>query len=209
MAAILGLGAGLQVLAVLSFFAFPVLGLWASALLGILGALASILGSLRGFGTYALRIFNALLGVIALLGWGSWIAVSVLYEPGDPVINIAGIVTVPAAFGALALVLIEKSPPPASTHAWGCGLIAGASPFASSLALNVAFGTIILQIVSFVAAVARIALAVRSPAQTAPKALAITGGVLGMAGTLLFFFLYVSVAVVIAGVAASLSERRL
>lgn len=93
MAAILGLGAGLQVLAVLSFFAFPVLGLWASALLGILGALASILGSLRGFDTYALRIFNAILGVIALLGWGSWVAVSIIYEPDDPVINIAGIVT--------------------------------------------------------------------------------------------------------------------
>lgn len=54
-----------------------------------------------------------------------------------------------------------------------------------------------------------IALAVRSPAQTAPKALAITGGVLSMAGALLFFFLYASVAVAVAGVTANLNERRL
>lgn len=111
-------GALVNVVMTLAFFtgflgALPFSDPWVAA--GALGLVASVaqlagsvtLGSAGNAGNAVAGVLASLGAVISGIGWGSWLVVGLTADPGDPVINVTGLLIAPGVlFSLIALVVL-------------------------------------------------------------------------------------------------------
>lgn len=78
----------------------------AVGIVGVVVSVAQLAGAVRA-GNTAARWLAGIGAVISGIGWGSWLVVGLTADPGDPVINVTGLLIVPGAlFSLIALVVL-------------------------------------------------------------------------------------------------------
>lgn len=109
-------GTIVQAVAALFSWVVPAGGYWPPVVAGFLGAVGVAVGSLCGFRSPLERVLGVAVGAVSVLSWVSWIVVGTMHRPGDPVINIVGILIAPLSLAAVVNVCASLLPRARATH---------------------------------------------------------------------------------------------
>lgn len=109
-----------HVLATIIFFAaLPMpFGLLALSAAGVAATLAYVAAACFGLASLPLKVLGVLAALVGTVGWGSWILVELTSEPGDPVINITGILILPSAVMTAIATIARYVPRQSTTFGW-------------------------------------------------------------------------------------------